>query len=239
MDCLLVRARVRYLRRVCKHPNQALFLLLTMRSKEQPLPWVTQLLSDLTILRNSVGFHNNILPDMDADLHDWLTMFADGSTWAKAVEAIFFTHSCNDKLSKGSCVPGNYQYICHTCTPQEDGTRPSFATSKALESHQRTKHKQLNIFRFYVNADGICPVCRTVFNSRIRCLAHLSDRRRTNCSSQIRAGCFRKLPEATVLLLDLADREARREAQRSGHSHPIAQVPAARRNGSVVGRVAK
>ena len=130
-------------------------------------------------------------------------------------------------------------YICNTCTANVDGTRPAFATSRALESHQRSKHKVLCEFRNYVLADGKCPVCKTVFVSRIRCLAHLSDRRRTKCSSQLVKGDFCKLPDATVLQLDLQDREARRNAQRAGHSHPIAQTPATRPNGRVVGRVSK
>ena len=130
-------------------------------------------------------------------------------------------------------------YICNICSAGEDGTRPSFATQRALESHQRAKHKQLNDLRFYVNADGKCLVCKTKFHSRIRYLAHLSDRRRTVCSDQIREGTFRKIAATKVAQLDLDDRVARREAQRAGHSHPIAQKSATRRNGSAVGRVSK
>lgn len=186
------------------------------------------------------------LPGVDADLSEWLSLFGSSSAWEDAVALIFFTGSCNDKVSSstGSTdIPSSsnqvHQYVCDICAASDRGLRPSFATSKALESHKRTKHKQLNAFRFYVDADGKCPVCKTVFNSRIRCLAHLSDRRRTACADQIRAGTFRKIPEATVLQLDLADREARREAQRSGHSHTLAQKPATRHDGRVTGRVVK
>jgi len=239
MDCLLVRARLSYLRRVCRHPSQALFLLLTGRVNGKPLPWVAQLISDLTILRKSAELHKTKLPGENAPLLEWLSLFDTSSAWGDAVAGIYFTHSCNDKVSSSGPSTQAHQYVCDICTASENGLRPSFATSRALESHKRSKHKQLSEFRFYVDADGKCPVCHTTFNSRIRCLAHLSDRRRTKCAGQIRAGIFCKIPEATVLQLDLADREARREAQRSGHSHPLAQKPATRHDGRVTGRVVK
>ena len=139
--------------------------------------------------------------------------------------------------SKNSDVHG--AQLSSFCTLGDDGTRPSFATQRALESHQQAKHKKLSDLRFYVSADGKCPVCKTTFNSRIRCLAHLSDRRRTVCSDQIKAVTFRKIGATKVAQLDLDDRVARREAQRAGHSHPIAQKSATRRDGSAVGRVSK
>jgi hypothetical protein len=167
-----VRARPSYLRRVCRHPGQALFLLLTGRVKGRPLPWVTQLLSDFAILRTTARYHSTKLPDVDADLSEWLFLFDNSSAWEDAAAAIFFTDACNDKVrssTDGASTSSNqvHQYVCDICTPSENGLRPSFATSKGLESHKRTQHKQLSAFRFYVDADGKCPVCKTIFNSRI------------------------------------------------------------------------
>ena len=56
---------------------------------------------------------------------------------------------------------------------------------------------------------------------------------------QIKAVSFRKIAATRVAQLDIEDRAARREAQRAGHSHPIAQKPAIRRDGKAVGRVSK
>jgi hypothetical protein len=92
-------------------------------------------------------------------------------------------------------------------------------------------------WRYYADAKGICPICKTDFKSRIRCLAHLSDRRRTKCSDMILESGVSKLSQAIVDKLDMADRTFRREAHQSGHTHPIAQKPATRHNGRVVGRV--
>jgi len=237
IDCLLVRARLKYIRRVCKHSNQALYLLLTTYKADKPLPWVAQLRSDFLHLAAAAESHKKVLPGRNATFAEWLSLFEQPHAWAELVDCIFFTHSCNDKCSKPRS--SSSAYVCNTCTANTDGTKPSFATQRALESHQRTKHKQRNDMRYYVEADGLCIVCKTMFNSRIRCLAHLLDRRRTKCSDQIRDGNFKRLPESTVVQLDLADREARRQAQRSGHTHPIAQNSATRHSGQVVGRVAK
>jgi hypothetical protein len=103
----------------------------------------------------------------------------------------------------------------------------------------RTKHKVLCEFPYFVDATGTCPICKTVYNSRIRCLAHISDKRRPKCADELRKGRVHKLSEATVQKLDAADREQRRLAQRQGRSHPIAQLPATTRTGKVVGRVPK
>ena len=88
MGGLLVRARLSYLRRVCRHPGQALFLLLTGRVKGRPLPWVAQLISDFTILRNSARYHNTRLPGVDADFinpFDYVETFDTSSKRAKYV----------------------------------------------------------------------------------------------------------------------------------------------------------
>ena len=147
------------------------------------------------------------------------------SAWESAVQSIFLITSGSDKQSISSSNNINSginlinMHICLECEPHAQGVRTCFSTSRALESHMRAKHKTLCEFRCYVNADGKCPVCATVFNSRIRCIAHLSDRRRTKCSDIISEGQIRKLADATVARLDLLDRESRRLAQRAGHSH--------------------
>ena len=51
------------------------------------------------------------------------------------------------------------------------------------------------------------------------------------------SGIYPKLADHTVHQLDLKDREARRLAQQSGHSHPIACQPAITVNGKRTGRV--
>ena len=78
-----------------------------------------------------------------------------------------------------------------------------------------------------------------VLPSRHRLLAHLSDSRRRRCWEAIVAdpASYPPLGADTVRVLDDADREARREAWRSGRTHALATRPATRADGSDVGRV--
>ena len=187
-------------------------------------------------------FHGWKLPGPSDNLKTWMVVFEDKCKWHQLIQLVYFTDSINDKF-KNSNPSGNIHtestctHVCMQCPASSDGTRPCWSTAKALASHMRSKHNVLSEFRYFVNSDGICPVCKTCYNSRIRCLAHLSDRRRPKCANILLEGHTRKLSEVTVLKLDEYDREQRRLAQRQGHSHPIAQTPATTCTGKVVGRV--
>jgi hypothetical protein len=77
----------------------------------------------------------------------------------------------------------------------------------------------------------------TAFKSRIRCLAHVSDTRRTKCSSALVSGTYPQYDSDIVERLDLLDRDERRLAQQSGHSHPLAKGSARTVRGKIIGRV--
>ena len=111
----------------------------------------------------------------------------------------------------------------------------AFASQKALESHARVKHGCRMDIRAFV-AGSICPACGTDSKQRLRCLAHLSDRRRTRCAEWVRTHCVRLAPRQ-VADLDEHDRLLRREARKSGKSHHIAVGPAITCGGRLVGRV--
>jgi len=238
IDCLLVRGRLRYLKRMCRHSNQALYIITCMRRKGVPIPWVAQIRSDLATLRRHVQGQAAALPDDTAPLEAWASLFNDRRAWESAVESIFFVESVSDKFGAQASQEARL-HVCTMCPQRPDGTRPGWASERALQSHMRSKHKCLSDYRHYVNEDGRCPICKTIYNTRIRCLAHITDRRRPRCAQAIDVGGATKLAESTVLRLDEADRAQRREAQRQGSTHPVAQGPAIRSDGRIVGRVTK
>jgi len=178
IDCLLMRARLRYLRRMCKHSNQALYIITCMRHKDKPIPWVTQIVRDLATLRKHCGASGSKLPEHNAPLEVWSKLFDSKAAWDQAVQSIYFVESVSDTRSN-SCSSNlsNNIHVCSQCPALPDGTRPCWSTAKALESHMRSKHKCLSQYRCYVREDGRCPICGTVYNTRIRCLAHITDRR--------------------------------------------------------------
>jgi len=240
IDCLLVRARLHYIRRVCKHSNQALYIILCMRHGKEPLPWVRQLVSDFGILARHAHAASLVMPNPEGGLSGWLAVFDDKGAWDRLVSSIYYTSSCSDIVHDSTSSASTrdvHAHICMKCPEDVNGNRPSWSTSRALESHMRAKHKVLCEFRYYVDSSGRCPICHTDYKSRIRCLAHICDRRRPKCANEVKNGNARRLPENTVLKLDEADREQRRLAQRQGRSHPIARTPATTCTGRVVGRV--
>ena len=110
-----------------------------------------------------------------------------------------------------------------------------FASSRALESHQRSKHGTRNFMKCYIDGSGRCPSCKTVFKARVSVLNHVNDRRRPKCKEFILEHC-QPLETSTVGELDLADNELRKAARRSGRSQHIVTAPAIAQDGRVVGR---
>ena len=210
----------------CSWPTLA---VLQLRPKGEPLEWLKIILSDLEVAHCRV-----IMLRARPSSHLLCRMgqvHCGSARWAKVVERFHYVESRLDKavathtLNVGahSCAK------CQVCLP----------TSRARDSHVRSKHKIRADQRMYCEADGICPVCKVQLQSRLRLLAHLSDSRRDKCWSCIR-DTPRKYPRLKVdgaNALDESDRIARRNAQRGGRSHVIAVGSAQKASGAIVGRV--
>ena len=117
----------------------------------------------------------------------------------------------------------------------------NFAPQKALKAHMRRKHNIRRLQRFYADSNGLCPVCRTDFRTRFRCLAHLCDSRRTRCWSVIQGNprAYPKLTIEEVAARDEIDRQLKREAWQAGHTHVLASKPAVTAAGKQIGHVSK
>jgi hypothetical protein len=136
---------------------------------------------------------------------------------------------------EGVPPPGVLSFTCHLCSV----STLTFATSKVLASHQRAAHGVRNMYRKYVDHSGVCPVCHTMLYTRLRVIAHLSDKRRNlNCRAAILEGRVKELSSDAVSRLDALDTAQRREAQRAGKSHPVAVRCAVRASGKKCGRPA-
>ena len=145
---------------------------------------------------------------------------------------IFYVESVTDACTSPSVVARPFN--CDIC--EHAGVRPvpTFATEKALNSHKRISHQSRCTARLYVDSSAVCPICRVKFSTRLRAIAHLSDRRRVKCSSQLSS--LVPLRPDVVAELDLKDAEARKAAQRSGHTQPLSAHRAVTSDGRRVGR---
>ena len=102
VDCLLVRHRLKYIRRICSHSSQALYIILCMRVKSVPIPWVKQLKSDFIILRKYAAAHAKPIVSDDAPLDAWMQLFDDREAWNQLVDSIFYIESTSDRHAQPS-----------------------------------------------------------------------------------------------------------------------------------------
>ena len=231
VDCLVMRPRLRYLGRLVRNSPPTLLALLAARPGGASLPWVTLLVSDLGKLRALVALCS-ALPPPEGVADAWVTFISESPVrWANAVSMLYFTDSCCDRGGAAPVGGGTRPFSCHECDA-------CFATARARDQHLRIRHHVRCLQWSYAGADATCPVCCTVFGSRLRLLSHLCDSRRAACWEAMRASPARypPLPQKKVAELDELDKVQRRDAQRQGLSHAPAQGPARRADGRVVGR---
>ena len=232
LDCLLLRRRLLYFARLVQFAPGPLQAVLQYRHQGQALDWVVQICDDLQhVWRRAPSCSRFPDPILYSDAwQDFIV--SEPMSWRDMVHNIAYSTSVCDAQSKhertqdSHCMP----FVCNLCP-----SRPAFLTSKALKMHQRTKHTLRCPARLYVDESAICPICKTDFKQRLRCIAHLSDSRRTKCWDQLMQLAPPPLPAQRVEELDLADREARKTAKRKGHTHPLAVGSAATRAGKCIG----
>ena len=142
---------------------------------------------------------------------------------------LYFIDSCFDKKHDATTTDIS-AHVCMQCVHH-----PRFINMRALRMHCRVKHNMRNDMRLYAGADCICQCCQNKYSTRLRLLSHLSDGRRTRCTSWI---LTHGVPfEAHVLdLLEQVDSKARSDARKKGLSQPLSTAPALHASGRKVGR---
>ena len=125
-------------------------------------------------------------------------------------------------------------FVCIKCNA-------SFSCQKALDQHARKKHGDQREIDKYVGDWRQCPICETVFASRVALVTHLSEKRcrskcRTfTCGQVFVSGSPPLVPEDELLRLQLTDRAAQKSALRQRHTHVLARKPASvgKRGGAI------
>eukprot|EP00973_Karenia_brevis_P075128 10436683-Karenia_brevis.AAC.1 len=73
VDCLLLRARLRYIGRLLRHRPRPLLALLHVRHRAKRLPWVAQVLTDLEMARlRSSSADFAALPLPEGEMNPWV-----------------------------------------------------------------------------------------------------------------------------------------------------------------------
>jgi hypothetical protein len=230
VDCMMTCARLLYARRVITHGPDSLNALLW--NNGAPLRWAMQVKKDVECLQRAPG--NGVL--LSADPWHALRECPEG-TWQKYVERLSWDTSTADPTVELVAPHASLNVHCTECA--RAGLALSFGSVKALQAHQHAKHGVRSPMRCFAPSTGICPSCGTKFWHRLRLLSHLCDSRRPRCRDRCLdpTSAIVALELAEVVRLDEADKVARREAARHGHTHVLAVGAALRHDGKVVGRV--
>ena len=237
VDCILLRSRLCYAKRVVEHGPAQLHALLW--NNGSPTEWAKQVQKDIVFMQSVCGksIGHNMSP-WDVLLH------TPRGEWKDATSKILGDESAADPsveiVGAGGSVLSAQTFCCFACVAgdEERSAAPQFKSLKALQSHQRVKHGIRSPMRFFASGSGVCPACHTNFRQRLRLLAHLCDSRRPICRDKCLdlRNEIEPISFIEVSRLDLADRAARTAAAKQGHSHAIAVGEAVRSDGKAVGR---
>ena len=134
IDCILMKARLRYFGRILKMQPPALLALLSSRPGGSPIGWVRLIVQDMRILQQRVSLCS-ALPDPVGNPKPWLILIRDNpQRWSLAIGALYFVESICDRVAFPKANAAVLQHVCEICNT-------SFATTKALQLHARTKHE--------------------------------------------------------------------------------------------------
>ena len=227
IESLIRQRRLAYFTRLCCKKPATIWLLLGCAAKElpdnSPLPWIRLILDDLAAVWAHFGRRFDELGPPTTNFAKWCNFIAEWPTaFKECVESMPSFASAADRSLKTSrrIGPGR-NFECHLCVCEP------FINNKALLAHMRQKHGLRIQVKSYVGSDAKCPVCAVAFSTRLRCIAHLSEKRcrgrvRETCHQRLLQGNYQRLNVDHAAQLDDLDRTARREAARIGRSTPLA-----------------
>ena len=229
IDCLVFKRRLLYYSRLARHAPPLVWALLQSRPKGKMLPYVQQFHADIARSVASVPALAG-MPGIASSPQVWLDMLKSDPDWPRIISSIFFQDSILDKAPQSEIPVAVASFKCMHC----EVFRP---TRKAIEQHMRMKHGFKKPVKQFVDSSGICPICKTNFQQRLRVIAHLSDRRRPRCRERVLKGETPAVPEDVLADLERQDRELLRCAWREGSSHAIAVGSARTATGKRTGHV--
>jgi len=223
LDCVIMKKRLHYLKRLLAHGPSILTALLAQQSHQGgTMPWTKLIISDMCVLRDR---KLQQLPHPKSGWREWIRIIHD-DRWDQIVDSLYFPESALD--SEKHSVAGAANFTCSVCSV-------SFATNKQKILHERVCHNMRAPARFYAFGHSQCLACKTQFSCRWRLLQHLSDSCRTSCIDELKGSNVEPLSESEVLSLDEADKVARKRANLEGRTQILSSKPATR-DGRLVGR---
>ena len=237
IDALILQRRLQHLAAIVQADISALSSMLAVTSRGDDstrMPWVRTVIEDLSKLAQ---YHHDKLSELGDPCNHaclWVSFIASyPHEWKTLVSQYKSFVSVCDRNHEHAATTANLhsEHICTECL--HEGSRITFASGKALQCHRRVKHGVRSCLKSFVDDSHTCPVCHTKFSSRLRVIAHLSEKRKrgrasTTCGSKLLTSNCERLPDSVVSSLNARDASEVRAAKRKGRVQPQVSFSAKR-----------
>ena len=169
-DCILMRGRLRYVRRIVRTRPTTLLAMLSSRTGEPPASpeWVVRVQEDLHLAWKTVAVLASAPPP---DLEDpfWVGVMRDKERWTQIVKSVhFFESVLDDRAATKRAVAATLSKasVCGACGK-------AFASERALAAHAQRVRGYRTEWSKRGDDSSVCPVCKAIFRTRIRVLSHV------------------------------------------------------------------
>ena len=228
IECILRRRRLLYLCRLLRHGPESLQAILSVTSEEpcaQSMPWTSTIVADLKCIQLFYSAKLSGLGCPVARAREWCVFIKSyPHEWKAIVDGYHDVHDEFIVAKRRACdVPHAMRtFVCMTCVD-----KPAFSTAKQLAQHARARHGVRSFIDQFIDASGICPVCRQNCHSRLQVLAHCTEKRcrgkrkRAMCRDVLLSGVVRPISQEVLDAARETDRVLKTIAARSGHSHVL------------------
>jgi len=178
VSTLLRMRRLKYLASLVSSDTHMLHSLLACRGTchDAPvMPWCALIADDLRIMAAQLHHKLGNLGDPLVNAKEWVSVMRDfPQEWKSLVECL---HDPPSDVANVDPRPAcDLRFVCSLC--ESNGHRAAFASNKALQSHARVKHGSRSFMKQFIGSDFRCAVCRNQFSTRLRAIAHLSEKRK-------------------------------------------------------------
>ena len=218
-DCIMVRGRLRYVARLIPGHNRQLFwpCCLFDVANRLPLPRGSdQRMRTCTLRGKQWRYSRALSPPLPPDLE---SPFWIGSQIVKSVH--FSSRFSMTELLRRGRLPQRWAKLTNA-----PSVTAKFAPERALAVDAQRAHGYRTEWSKRIDASGVCPACKAIFQTRLRVLSHVR-------SSACRAVVVTLLehPEEAVLLHRKADAVEILCCRRDGRSAPAARTSATSQDG--------
>ena len=230
LEVALQKNRLSYLASLLRSPAVHLRALIAMRTPEgNKQPWAVLVQQGLEEMFKMFPFklaelgHPAETPDA---WHDFICNHPEAwkslvRMWARQATVQGLgqdSRPCKRRRTAGPAKEGGDKAHPHVCGLCNVG----FSSWRGFQQHDRKVHGARCSAKWYADSNGRCPVCFKIFPSRLRLVAHLTEKRsrggKVPCGPLL--GNARRLPADRVAYLDSLDTLERAKARREGKTQP-------------------